>query len=152
MPSFDNSLPMILYRALDQIMPAYRVLFRKYDLTEQQWRILRVLWEEGKISSAELSNRTLISTASLVGILDRLEKKGLMTRTRSLADRRVIFLEVTSNGRQLGERIKPEVEIIDAELRETVSEFDWRSMENTLVRISKKQQTNMRTPVYEMKV
>jgi len=43
-PSFRRSLPMLLNYTLDGIMPAYRTLFAQFDLTEQQWRILRVLW------------------------------------------------------------------------------------------------------------
>ena len=151
MPSFDHSLPMILYRALDQIMPAYRELFRKYDLTEQQWRILWVLWEEGRISSADLSSRTLISTASLVGILDRLENKGLLTRTRSQSDRRVIYLEVTVNGKRLGESIKPEVEMIDIGLRDKVSAFEWQTMERTLAKLSRNQTRDEADQTLEMK-
>ena len=86
--SFDQSLPMILHRTLDAVMPDYRELFARYNLTEQQWRVLRVLWSSKKVTSVELSNRTLIPAPSLVGVRDRLEKKGLVTRVRSEEDRR----------------------------------------------------------------
>ena len=76
MLTFDRSLPMILNRALDAIMPPYRDLFSRYDLTEQQWRVLRVVWSSDKYKSVDLASHTLLATASLVGILDRLEKKG----------------------------------------------------------------------------
>ena len=61
---FDNSLPMILHCTLDAAMPDYRELFARYNLTEQQWR---VLWSSKKVTSVELSSRTLIPAPSLVG-------------------------------------------------------------------------------------
>jgi DNA-binding MarR family transcriptional regulator len=42
---FTRSLPMMLYRTLDTVMPRFRSIFNEFGLTEQQWRVLRVLWE-----------------------------------------------------------------------------------------------------------
>jgi len=75
MPKFLDSLPMILSRSLDRVMPSYRRLFQANDLTDQQWRVLRALWEKQHLTSAQISQITLLPPPSLVGILDRLEKK-----------------------------------------------------------------------------
>jgi DNA-binding MarR family transcriptional regulator len=83
MPKFLESLPMLLSRTLDGIMPRYRSLFQAHGLTDQQWRVLRALWEQKHLTSAEISQMTLLPAPSLVGILDRLEKKGLIGRLRS---------------------------------------------------------------------
>jgi len=72
---FTTSLPMLLNRSLDAIMPPYRDLFQEFGVTEQQWRVLRVLWEQKHLTSAQISILTLLPSPSLVGILDRLEKK-----------------------------------------------------------------------------
>jgi len=79
-------------------MPSYRAVFTKYDITEQQWRILRVLWEQERCSASNLAEKTLIPGASLVGILDRLSKKELIKRIRSEQDRRRVFVEATPRG------------------------------------------------------
>lgn len=136
MSGFDNSLPMILNRALDQIMPAYRNLFAQFDLTEQQWRVLRVLWTSKKVTSVELSNRTLLPAPSLVGIIDRLEKKSLVSRIRSLEDRRVVYVTATQKGRALEKEVAPRAEAIDQRLRVSVSPQDWARMQETLEKIS----------------
>ncbi|MFD0917389.1 MarR family winged helix-turn-helix transcriptional regulator [Pseudahrensia aquimaris] len=136
MTSFDRSLPMILNRALDDIMPDYRELFARYDLTEQQWRILRVLWSEMRVTSADLSRRTLLPAPSLVGIIDRLEKKGFVSRVRSVEDRRAVYIVPTAKGRALEDEVTPHVAQIDARLRNTVSPEDWQHMENTLRKIA----------------
>ena len=99
-PSFGETLPMQLYRTLDAIMPEYRNLFAKNNLTEQQWRILRVLWAKNNISVASLSEQTLLPAPSLVGILDRLVKKDLINRTRSNKDRRQVQIMLTKEGQK----------------------------------------------------
>ncbi len=136
MTSFDQSLPMILHRALDVIMPDFRDLFARYNLTEQQWRVLRVLWTSKKITSAELSIRTLLPSPSLVGIIDRLEKKGLVSRMRSVEDRRVVHVVATVEGRALEAEVTPHVAEIDAALRSSVTRKEWQAMEETLAKIS----------------
>ena len=113
--SFDNSLPMILHRTLDATMPDYRELFARYNLTEQQWRVLRVLWSSKKVTSVELSNRTLIPAPSLVGVIDRLTRKELVTRVRSVEDRRAVFVIATAKGQALEEEVSPQVSQIDQE-------------------------------------
>ncbi len=137
MPGFDNSLPMILNRTLDSIMPPYRELFARHDLTEQQWRIMRVLWTDGKVTSIELSRRTLLAPASLVGILDRLEKKGLINRVRSTTDRRAVHVLATARGRDLEAVVTPEVLAIQTRIRACVSDDEWQSMQATLEKISR---------------
>ena len=136
MSSFTHSLPMILYRALDGVMPVYRDLFTRHDLTEQQWRVLRVVWRNSNVTSATLAEITLLTAPSLVGIIDRLEKKELVTRVRSVDDRRQIYVIATAKGRCLQAEILPELEAIQAELRDRVSEKEWDAMERILEKIS----------------
>ncbi len=136
MTSFDNSLPMTLNRTLDAIMPEFRELFSQFDLTEQQWRVLRVLWTSNKTTSAELATRTLLPSPSLVGIIDRLEKKDLVTRMRSVEDRRVVFVIATAKGRALEAKVSPRVAEIDAQLRSSVTPEEWEAMEDILSKIA----------------
>ena len=107
---------MRLHRALDEVMPPYRALFAEHDLTEQQWRILRVLWEQPGLTQNVLSQETLIPSNSLVGVLDRLERRGLITRLRSTTDRRAVHVRATPAGLALGDEIRPKLEPIHAAL------------------------------------
>lgn len=136
MDSFDHSLPMILNRALDSVMPPYRELFARYGLTEQQWRILRVVWTHDKVKSVDLSSRTLLAKASLVGIIDRLEKKGLVSRVRSTSDRRAVYIIATAKSRKLETEVSPLVAEIQLKVHSTVSEKEWVALEKTLLKIS----------------
>jgi len=132
MPKFLNSLPMLLSRALDGIMPTYRSLFQAHGLTDQQWRILRALWEKKHLTSAQISQITLLPTPSLVGILDRLEKKGLIGRLRSVEDRRHVHIIPTQAGRGLQERMLPKVEQIHDLLMQRVTPEEWDELNRIL--------------------
>jgi homoprotocatechuate degradation regulator HpaR len=132
MLTFDQSLPMILNRALDSIMPPYRDLFARYDLTEQQWRVLRVVWSSDKYKSVDLAGHTLLAPASLVGVLDRLQKKGLVERVRSTTDRRAVYIVATAKSRELEKEVSPQVMAIHERLRATITDEEWQTMEAIL--------------------
>ena len=122
---FSRSLPIMLYRAIDIVMPRFRKIFKEFGLTEQQWRVLRVLWEIEEISHKELAELTLISPPSLVGVLDRLLAMGLIERRRSQLDRRVVLVATTQQGRHLRDQIMPAVQQTYFELRDSIDDDVW---------------------------
>lgn len=138
MPRLQSSLPMMLNRTLDGIMPAYRELFARYDLTEQQWRILRALWEVDEIRSADLAAQTLLPKPSLVGILDRLENRGYVERRRSTTDRRSVCVAATAAGKALSKEVLPQAEAIHAHLRRLMSDEEWAALQATLADVTAK--------------
>lgn len=135
-PEFNQSLPMLLNSTLDSIMPAYRDLFARHNLTEQQWRVLRVLWSEQRVTAADLSRLTLLSAPSLVGILDRLEGKQLIARVRSTTDRREVYIVTSAIGRELRDQIMPSVGSIHDDIRSRVSTQEWDAMVAILAKLS----------------
>ena len=132
---FTSSLPMLLNRSLDAIMPPYRDLFQEFGVTEQQWRVLRVLWEQKHLTSAQISSLTLLPSPSLVGILDRLERKDLVKRLRSTSDRREINITITNLGRELQSKVMPKVKLIQDQTREKLSPTEWKQINNILKKL-----------------
>jgi homoprotocatechuate degradation regulator HpaR len=126
----------MLYRALDTVMPSFRKIFRDFNLTEQQWRVLRVLWEGDLITIQQLAEVTLIPAPSLVGIVDRLERDGLVARQRSTTDRRKVNVVVTVAGAELEERIMPRVASAYVELKQSVDAETWSQVLVGLQRIA----------------
>lgn len=125
---FSRSLPMMLYRALDTVMPRFRKIFNEFGLTEQQWRVLRVLWEQDQIAFNQLSAVTLIPAPSLVGVIDRLTKSGLVERRRSATDRRSVSVIATNAGMALESDVRPRVEAAYSELRDAIDVDDWNQL------------------------
>lgn len=136
MQQFSRSLPMMLYRTLDAVMPRFRQIFNEFGLTEQQGRVLRVLWEQDEIALGELAGLTLLPTPSLVGIVDRLTSAGLVTRRRSDKDRRVVHIVATDKGQALEAEIMPRIAAAYASLKQAVDAEAWRQVLEGLQQIS----------------
>ena len=136
MQDFSRSLPMMLYRTLDTVMPRFRKIFSEFGLTEQQWRVLRVLWQHEQIAFRELAELTLIPAPSLVGVVDRLTKSGLAERRRSATDRRNVFVQATSKGQALESKVRPRVDDAYRELRRSIDVRTWDAVIEGLGKIS----------------
>jgi homoprotocatechuate degradation regulator HpaR len=133
---FTRSLPMMLYQTLDAVMPRFRRIFNDFGLTEQQWRVLRVLWETDHTTIMALSEATLLPAPSLIGIVDRLERDELVNRQRSEVDRRKVNVVLTSQGAALEGEIMPRVASAYAELKQSVDAETWSAVLAGLGQIS----------------
>ena len=128
MQEFEQSLPMMLYRAIDTVLPRFRLIFSEYGLTETQWRVLRVLWEHDAVTLKELSTMTLIPAPSLVGVVDRLEQQSLVSRERDHLDRRQVFIRATKRGGELEAQVSPKVEATYQQLRDSLEPEAWQGL------------------------
>lgn len=94
-----------LFRAMRRLQQAGEVhakrLARFGGLTPMQLMILRVLEHEGPLTASELSGRVSLSAATLSGMLERLEERGLLLRQRDDQDRRRQWLSTSEEGRSL---------------------------------------------------
>lgn len=83
---------------------------RQFGLTGQQSLVLRLLLSSGSMSSADLSRLMYVTPSNITGIIDRLERKGLVERIRKEGDRRVVLINLTDAGNKLGEDIPDPIE------------------------------------------
>ena len=86
------ALGKAMYKQADRFLSAY-------GLTPSQFEILTVLAQEGSIPLNRLSERLCCACSNITGIVDRLERDGLVERERSHEDRRVILLALTAKGK-----------------------------------------------------
>lgn len=77
-----------------------RRLNKCYGLTVPQIICLYEIYEKGIMTLSVLSKGVYLSTSTLVGVIDRLEEKGLVKRTRDIKDRRIIFIDITEKGKE----------------------------------------------------
>ncbi|MDG1298815.1 MAG: MarR family transcriptional regulator, partial [Paracoccaceae bacterium] len=87
--------------------------------------------------SAQISSLTLLPSPSLVGILDRLERKDLVKRLRSTSDRREINITITNLGRELQSKVMPKVKLIQDQTREKLSPTEWKQINNILKKLDR---------------
>ncbi|MBX2835503.1 MAG: homoprotocatechuate degradation operon regulator HpaR [Gammaproteobacteria bacterium] len=100
-PSTSRSLPIALIRAREGVMIPIRDMLAETGITEQQWRVLRVLSEFGTLDAKTLADRSSLLFPSLTRIASTLRNKGLITQTRDESDRRRQFIAITSKGQKI---------------------------------------------------
>ena len=101
LPSTARSLPIALIRAREGVMAPIREMLAETGITEQQWRVLRVLSEYGRLDTKTLADRSSLLFPSLTRIVATLRGKGLITQTRDDVDRRRQFIEITNAGQKI---------------------------------------------------
>ena len=132
MRNFDHSLPMLLLRARETTMAHFRPTLKEHGLTEQQWRVLRVLWEENGLEVMDLAAQTIILQPSLTGVINRLERDGLLERRKDKVDGRKVCIWMTRKAKRLYERIIPLVERKYAEMQAKFSKGKWQELYESL--------------------
>jgi len=76
-------------------------VYRQYGLTGPQLWALKTLQREGRLSAGQLARALAVHQSSLSILIDRLEKRGLVTRVRSRGDGRFVLIELTKRGLSL---------------------------------------------------
>ncbi|MEN0107754.1 MAG: MarR family transcriptional regulator [Pseudomonas sp.] len=100
----ENQLCFALYSTSLAMTKVYKPLLQALNLTYPQYLAMLVLWEADGITVGELSQHLLTDPGSVTPLLKRLEAEGLLTRTRSSQDERVVELRLTDKGRALQEQ------------------------------------------------
>jgi homoprotocatechuate degradation regulator HpaR len=106
-----RNLPQQLLKARDALMAHFRPILSHYDLTEQQWRILRALDEHGQLEPREICALCQILSSSMAGILARMEEIGFVQRQRVAADHRRVRVSLAPKGDALIDEMAPLIEL-----------------------------------------
>jgi DNA-binding MarR family transcriptional regulator len=80
----------------------------QFGLTGPQLTVIKLLEELGDLSLSSLSERIRAQNSTVTGIIDRMEREGLVRRERSTTDRRMVFIRLTDKGRELAQGIAVE--------------------------------------------
>lgn len=100
-PFRHRNLPRLLLQAREAVMTHYRPGLREQGLSDQQWRVLRVLGEHGVVETGRVAREAYILGPSLTGVLARMERDGLIRRARDPEDQRRTVVQATSKGLEL---------------------------------------------------
>ena len=97
----SNQLCFPLYACAREVIKRYRPFLDELGLTYTQYIAMMVLWETPCVSSRQLGRRLFLDSGTLTPLLKKLEKKNLITRSRSKEDERVLFVTLTDEGQAL---------------------------------------------------
>jgi homoprotocatechuate degradation regulator HpaR len=109
---------MALLRARESVMENFRPMLARHDVTEQQWRVIRVLAEAGRLDATEVSTRASILAPSLTRMIRTLEQRKFIRRRKDARDGRRVILEIAPAGLALIQKASPESLAIHAELEQ----------------------------------
>ena len=98
-----------LLRTADIVWSGSRMLFERWDLGPSQFNVLNLLrYSPEGLSQTELSRELIMHRSNLTGLVDRLEKRGLVARKEVAGDRRAYRVVLTAAGVGLMEQILPD--------------------------------------------
>jgi DNA-binding MarR family transcriptional regulator len=102
-----RSVGFLLAKAYQRACVLFKEEFEGYDLTPQQFGLLGFLWQEDGLTQAELSAKSQIDRTTMGGLIDRLEKEGLVARRIHPDDRRAYKICLTDKGKALEPELTP---------------------------------------------
>ena len=138
LPLTRRSLPIALIRAREGIMSPIREMLAETGITEQQWRVLRVLAENGEMGTKTLAQQSSLLLPSLTRIATAMVNKGLITQTRDTTDRRRQMIDITPQGLKIIEdRMEQTAEII-AGFRATLGDENYETLLDLLAKLDPK--------------
>ena len=98
MSQHRQSLTLSLLQAREVAMSFFRPSLKKIGLTEQQWRVVRILSQQGEMEINRLADLACILKPSMTGVLARMESADLVKRRRSEHDQRRVLVTLTAAG------------------------------------------------------
>lgn len=105
-----RNLPLLLLRARERVISQFRPILNANGITEQQWRVVRVLLDVPALEPREIGELCQISSPSLAGVLARMQELGFVVRQRLEHDQRRVRVSLTARARALAARMAPEID------------------------------------------
>ncbi|MCG6857409.1 MAG: homoprotocatechuate degradation operon regulator HpaR [Salaquimonas sp.] len=130
--SFSRSLPMALLIAREAVMNRFRALLHAFDITEQQWRVLRALASSDEVEVTVLAGVTCLLPASLSRILRDIDSRGLIARRTVPDDRRRTLISITADGQALIDAVTPYTDAAYAEIVENLGKSRMDALQRLL--------------------
>ena len=94
-----QSLTLTLLQAREAAMSFFRPSLNEHGLTEQQWRIIRILEQYGELEIYQLAELACILKPSMTGVLVRMEAAGMVHRRKAEQDQRRVLITLADKGK-----------------------------------------------------
>ena len=101
----ENQLCFRLYTASRLVTQAYHPLLSAHGLTYPQYLVLLVLWEKDKQPVNDIAKRLYLETNTVTPLIQRMEKEGVLTRTKGTKDARQTIVMLTKKGTALQDQL-----------------------------------------------
>jgi MarR family transcriptional regulator, organic hydroperoxide resistance regulator len=133
----DQVLEAILYLYTES-RRITKELAKRADLTGPQLTVVKLLEAFGDLSLSELSDKIRAQNSTVTGIIDRMERESLVTRERSKEDRRVVYIRLTTKGRDLAREIPVEPMEVFKSALETLTQQEMKDLLRIMTKVAKR--------------
>ena len=153
-PLKHRNLPLMMLQAREHVIAHFRPILNAHGITEQQWRIVRLLLDTGPLEPHEIGELCRLSSPSLAGVLSRMENIGYVQRKRLANDQRRVRVSLTPRSRALASRMAPLIEAVYARLevllgKEFAEDF-YRVLDDLIVKLRPQSFSTPRSTSTEM--
>ncbi|AEG67644.1 MarR family winged helix-turn-helix transcriptional regulator [Ralstonia solanacearum] len=131
----DTNVGRLVHRARHELVTHIDAALATLDLTAAQWTVVVYLAEDLANTPAELSRLLNYDPGAMTRLIDRLEKKNIVKRAPSDADRRSVVVTLTEQGRTLYPEIRPLIVDVLNHLLRGFSQVEVKQLENLLLRV-----------------
>ena len=137
MSEFDKQLKAftVLHRATTAVHEATKKDIQQSDLNLTEFAVMELLYHKGDQPIQVIGKKVLIASSSITYVVDKLEKKNLITRVACPTDRRVTFVSLTDEGQAMIESIFPTHEKKIAAIFDVLSEEELQALTDYLKRV-----------------
>ena len=134
-----RNLPLLLLQARERVISHFRPILNANGVTEQQWRIVRVLYQTPPpLEPRQIVELCGISSPSMAGVLARMGELGLVTRRRVDHDQRRLHIALTPRARAMATRMAPVIDAtyqrIEQQIGKEFSEHFQKTLDRLLAR------------------
>jgi DNA-binding MarR family transcriptional regulator len=145
-PEVDAILEAIVYLSTES-RRITKELARRAELTGPQLTVLKMLEGLGDLSLSDLSERIRAQNSTVTGIIDRMEREGLVLRSRSTEDRRVVRIKLTDKGARIARDIAVEPMEIFRSALESLTPAEMSDLLRILTKIARRVQSIVKRDV-----
>lgn len=131
-----QSVSHLLYNLMLMIRREIEMRMTEHGLTDAQWKPLWLLQSGRATTANELARVADCDAGAMTRLLDRLAAKGLIERSRSETDRRVVQLRLTSAGADAAAKIPPLLAALNNDFLRGFSEDEWLQLRHLLERMT----------------
>ena len=122
LPPFNFGVAAALLRAREAVMRPLRPVLREHGLTEQQWRLLRVVMNSGPMEIGLVSDAAMLLSPSVSRIVREMVERGLIKKEGDAKDARRVIIRITAEGESLVHSSAPGVIAVLDSLSSTFGE------------------------------
>jgi MarR family 2-MHQ and catechol resistance regulon transcriptional repressor len=149
-PKYEATMQLL--KTAEALWNGSRLFFERWDLSPSQFNVLNLLWglSEG-LSQVDVSRQLIMHRSNVTGLIDRLEKRGLVERQETPGDRRAYRVVLAPKGIALMEEVLPEYYAAAEEVWDELPLGEIQSMVRQLTevaaraeRVARKQQKERR--------